>query len=87
MRFFSALVRRCDVVFVRCGIEESFLTDCSKAVVFPVGQVYAAVLWQFFLASLLCITLCVGQCALHRLDALYKDVRSSERYVRSELDC
>jgi hypothetical protein len=53
--------------------------------VFPVGQVYAAVLWQVFLASLLCrVLLRVGQCALYRLDALYKDVRNSEKYVRSE---
>jgi hypothetical protein len=85
VRFFGALVRRCDVVFVRCGIEETFSTACSKAVVYPVGQVYAAVLWQVFLASLLCrVLLRVGQCALHRLDALYKDVRNSEKYVRSE---
>jgi hypothetical protein len=34
---------------------------------------------------LLCrVLLRVGQCALYRLDALYKDVRNSEKYVRSE---
>jgi hypothetical protein len=50
-----------------------------------VRQVYAVVLWRACVAYCLGRALLwAGQRALHRLDALYKEVRESDQYVRSE---
>jgi hypothetical protein len=50
-----------------------------------VRQVYAVVLWRSCVVYCLGrVLLWAGQRALHRLDALYKEVRESDQYVRSE---
>jgi hypothetical protein len=50
-----------------------------------VRQVYAVVLWCTCVAYCLGrVLMWAGQRALHRLDALYKEVRESDQYVRSE---
>jgi NhaP-type Na+/H+ or K+/H+ antiporter len=69
----------------------SFLARCAALYATGWGsdevvrQVYAVVLWRT------CVAYCLGRVllwgghrALRRLDALYKEVRESDQYVRSE---
>jgi hypothetical protein len=69
----------------------SFLAHCAALYATPWGsqevvrQIYTAVLWRTCMAYCLGRALLWGgQRALHRLDALYREVRASDQYVRSE---
>jgi hypothetical protein len=69
----------------------SFLAHCAALYATGWGtdevvrQVYVAVLWRTCVAYCLCrVLLWGGQRALHRLDALYREARESDQYVRSE---